>query len=342
MTHASSRRATVTRAGALATAALAGIALATPASAAPTPDDRFAGRAAAGWLARQFVDGTHLQTDFGGTSYDDPGLTLDAILAFAAAKTNGARSRAAIEWLSEPATLGGYIGSGSESYAGAHAKLALALQVTGQDARAFGGRDVIAELVALQGRSGRISDASQWGDYSNSFGQSFGAIALKRAGLTARANSASAFLANQACANGSVPIAFDTTPCVGDPDATALAIQAFAATDNTGAARKAGSWLSAYVKAAEQTNANTAGLAAAALDRVRMPAAARLARGTVLANQQGCATPFSRRAAIAYAVPYDAAAAPRATTQAILGLAGANLTTLTSRGSIDFAPTLSC
>ncbi|MFZ1486654.1 hypothetical protein, partial [Nostocoides sp.] len=99
--------------------------------------------------------------------------------------------------------------------------------------------------------------------------------------------------------------------------------------------------LSAYVKSAGAINANTAGLAAAALDRTGN-AAADTARELIRANQQGCATAFTRRAAIAYTLPYDASAAPRATAQAILGLAGANLATLRSSGSIAHAPTLAC
>ena len=324
-----------------AVALVASALLASPAQAQPASDDRLAGRTAAGWLNRQFVDGTRLQTTFDGTAYDDAGLTLDAVLAFAAAKTNAVRSDAAMNWVSQPATLAGYIGSGTESYAGAHAKVALALQVTNRNARAVAGRDVIAELAALQQDSGRLSDASQWGDFSNAFGQSFGAIALKRAGLAVPAAKASGYLQAQACADGSVPISFEMPTCAGDADATALAIQAFSATGRTAAAARASSWLSAYVKSAGAINANTAGLAAAALDRTGN-AAADTARELIRANQQGCATAFTRRAAIAYTLPYDASAAPRATAQAILGLAGANLATLRSSGSIAHAPTLAC
>lgn len=327
---------------ATAAAAACAVTIAAPAQAAPSAQDRLAGRTAAGWLNRQFVEGTHLQTDFGGTSYDDPGLTLDAVLAFAAAKTNAVRSAAAIDWLSDPVTAGGYLGTGSESYAGAHAKLALALQVTGNDPRDFAGRNVITELAALQQSSGRLSDASQWGDYSNAFGQSLGAVALKRAGLSGRATSAAGYLQAQACSNGSVPIVFDQSPCVGDLDATAMAIQAFSATGRNAAATRAGRWLAAQVTKPGLTNANTAGLAAAALDRTRNGAAADQARTVIRANQQGCSTPFVRRSAIAYSLPFDAATAPRATAQGILGLAGADLATLTSAGSIKHAPTAAC
>ena len=48
--------------------------------------DRMTARVAAGWLGRQMVDGDHLATAFGGATYPDPGLTLDAVLAFSAAK----------------------------------------------------------------------------------------------------------------------------------------------------------------------------------------------------------------------------------------------------------------
>lgn len=333
----------VRRAGVTVVAAAATLAVAAgPVAAAPTPSDRLAGRTAAGWLNRQFVDGTHLQTDFGGTAYDDPGLTLDAVLAFAAAKTNKVTSDRAMSWIAQPATLGAYVGTGGESYAGAHAKLALAIDVTGRDVRSFGGRNIIAELAALQTSSGRLSDKSEWGDYSNAFGQSFGVLALQRAGLSGRAGWAAGYLQRQSCADGSVPIAFDQSPCAGDPDATALAIQAFAATGRSGAAARAGAWLAQYVKSPGVTNSNTAGLVAAGLDRTAYGAAADTARRVVRSNQLGCAAPFSRRAAIAFTRPFDAAAAPRATAQAILGLAGAYLATLSAKGSIAYAPTMAC
>lgn len=324
---------------------------ATTASAAPaassdhraTAADRLSGRVAAGWLSRQFVDGTHLTTDFGGTSYADPGLTLDAVLAFAATKTNDVRAAKALTWLADGGNLTAYAGSGTdESYAGAHAKLVLALQVRGQNARAYGGRDILGELQSLQRADGRLSDRSTWGDYSNAFGQSFGVIAFKRAGLPA-ANRAVGYLAGQACADGGVPITFEQATCTGDRDATALAIQAFRATGRTTAASKAANWLRS---AGAPTNANTAGLTAAALDLAGSSAnasAADAARAYVRGLQNGCARPFARRGAIAFdASGFVPATAPRATTQAALGLTSANLATLTSAGSIAYAPTLAC
>ena len=329
--------------GGAATATAAPASTATSTDQRATAADRLSGRVAAGWLSRQFVDGTHLVTDFGGTSYDDPGLTLDAVLGFAAAKTNDVRGAKALAWLAAPDTLLSYLGTGTdESYAGAHAKLVLALQVRGENPRSYGGRDILSELRSLQRADGRLSDRSKWGDYSNAFGQSFGAVALKRAGSPA-ANRAAGYLAGQACADGGVPIAFEQATCVGDRDATALAIQAFRATGRDGAAAKAANWLRT---AGAPANTNSAGLSAAALDLVAGTAngsAAGSARANVRTLQQGCAAPFARRGAIAFDDSgFVAATAPRATAQAVLGLTSANLATLTSAGSIAYAPILAC
>ena len=78
--------------------------VASPAQAAPpTTDDPAA--AAAGWLARQFVTGDHLETAFDGQSFPDAGLTLDAVLGFAAAGVAGDSADAAMAWVGEPANL---------------------------------------------------------------------------------------------------------------------------------------------------------------------------------------------------------------------------------------------
>lgn len=315
------------------------------AAARPTAADRLAGRVAAGWLNRQFVDGERLQTTFGGVPYDDAGLTLDAVIAFAAAKTNSVRAGRALAWLAEPAVLGGYLGTGSESYAGAHGKLAYTLSVSGRNPRSFGGRDVVTELVALQKPSGRLSDASMYGDYSNTFGQSFGVLALQRAGAGAPARRAAAYLEGQACRDGGLPDAFEQSRCVSSTDATAIGMQALVAAGRWGAANRAATWLSGQVRSGALKNTNTAGLVAAALDtRPAIGAnAADRARTLIRSAQQGCGSRFAARGAIAYdGDGYDVDTAPRATTQAILGLAGANLATLTADGAMRHAPALAC
>ncbi len=158
--------------------------VASPAQAAPrTTDDPAA--AAAGWLARQFVDGDHLETVSDGQSFTDAGLTLDAVLGFAAAGVAGDTAEAAMAWVGEPANLETYVGNGTtDSFAGALAKLSLTAQVQGLDPTAFGpGRvDLLTRLRALITASGRFSDKSSFGDFSNGFSQSYAVLTLARAG----------------------------------------------------------------------------------------------------------------------------------------------------------------
>src|SRR6266542_2728018 len=139
--------------------------------------------AAATWLATQLVDGNHLETSFEGTAYPDAGLTADAVLAFDAAKVEQDAAARATTWLATPDVLTGYIGNGgTESYAGAHAKLALVAEAQGVDPAAFGGRDLLAELRALQAKTGRFRDKSQYGDFSSGISQALAILALHRAG----------------------------------------------------------------------------------------------------------------------------------------------------------------
>ncbi|HVC73226.1 MAG TPA: hypothetical protein VNC85_05580, partial [Mycobacteriales bacterium] len=138
--------------------------VASPAQAAPrTTDDPAA--AAAGWLARQFVDGDHLETAFDGQSFPDAGLTLDAVLGFAAAGVAGDSADAAMAWVGQPANLETYVGNGTtDSFPGALAKLSLSAQVQGLEPTTFGsGRvDLLARLRALITPSGRFSDKSSF------------------------------------------------------------------------------------------------------------------------------------------------------------------------------------
>src|SRR5690349_1225564 len=78
-----------------------------PVAAAAPPANRT--DAAAGWLARQLVDGERFEVVFDGVAYPDQGLTIDAVLAFAAAKVAGADAAKATAWLARPEVLTGYI-----------------------------------------------------------------------------------------------------------------------------------------------------------------------------------------------------------------------------------------
>ena len=274
--------------------------------------------AAAGWLARQMADGERLETEFGGVKYPDQGLTIDAIFAFAAARTARDHSDRAIAWLAKPEISGAYLGTDGESYAGAHAKLVVAARVKGKNPADFGGTDLIAGLKALQAPSGRYSDRSQFGDFSNAFTQSYAVLALKD-------TLATSFLAGSQCPDGGFPVTFETSPCVSDVDATAIVIQALRAQGRP--VRNALTWLESkqqadggFPSAQGGSNANSTGLAAQV---IRSAAKAR----DYLRSLQVCDGPEA--GAIAFdASGFNKANAARATTQAVLGLTGANLATL--------------
>ncbi|MFI5534018.1 peptidase [Kitasatospora sp. NPDC051853] len=307
--------------------------------------------AAAGWLARQLVNGDHFGSVFDGVAYPDQGLTVDAVFAFAASRTGDQAAARATAWLAQPANTAGYVGDGTtEAYAGATAKLLLAAQVRGVDPASFGGVDLPARLRGLQTASGRFSDRSQWGDYSNTFGQSLAVIALKRTPGGAPA-AAVDFLAGTQCADGGFPVALGQPTCTGDVDATALAVQALAATGRTAKADSGLAWLTTRqntdggfaASGATTSNANSTGLATEALF-----SAGRLGPGlkgwsSLVKFQQGCAAAPANRGAVAYdASGFDPANAARATAQAVLGLSGAPLATLSAHGARPDAPTLAC
>lgn len=287
--------------------------------------------AAAGWLARQLADGERLETEFGGVKYPDQGLTIDAIFAFAAARTADDYSDRAIAWLAEPEISGAYLGGDGESYAGAHAKLAVAARVKGKNPRSFAGIDLVAGLKALQAPTGRFSDRSQFGDFSNAFTQSYALFALGKDAQGA------AYLAATQCPDGGFPVTFESSPCVSDVDATAIVVQALRTQGQpTG---RAVTWLRSkqqadggFPSAQGGSNANSTGLVAQVLG-------GKAARD-YLKSLQVCTGPDA--GAIAFdASGFDRANAPRATTQAVLGLTGANLATLRSGGPAG-APQLHC
>ncbi|HST67701.1 MAG TPA: prenyltransferase/squalene oxidase repeat-containing protein [Mycobacteriales bacterium] len=332
---------------------LAGTATAAPAptAAAAAPRTLLPDDAAAGWLARRLVDGNHLETTFGDTSFPDQGLTVDGVFAFAAAKVAGSAAAAATAWLALPENLDSYTGGGgTESYAGPTAKLMLLAEVRGANPRSFGGVNLRARLLDLLTPSGRFSDRSAFGDFSNAFGQSYALLALKRDGGVPAA--AVAFLAGRQCADGGFPVELDTTACTGDTDATALVAQALRATGRTAAANRAIAWLAskqqpgggvAALDGSGTPNANSTGVTGQALaDAGRVVPAVRA--GLFLARLQ---VRCSGAAADRGAVPFDRsgidpATAPRATAQAVLGLTGVGLVRLAAAGSAPGAPVLAC
>ncbi|GAA2979549.1 prenyltransferase/squalene oxidase repeat-containing protein [Actinokineospora diospyrosa] len=316
------------------------------ATAAPT---HIPAQAAAGWLARQLVDGDHMVTEFGGITYPDQGLTIDTVFALAASGTSDGHGGAALTWLARPENLGGYIGTDGEAYAGATAKTALAVQVRGGNPTAFGGVDLIARLRSLQAPSGRFSDVSAWGDFSNTITQSLAVITLGRTTAGAPTKAVD-FLAAAQCADGGYPITLGAPTCVSDTDATGFAVQALAAAHRP--VHPAVTWLVGRQQSGGglasgpgtgTPNANSTALALQAFQVGGRPLPGLRARAYLLGLRVTCAGPVADRGAIAFdASGFATATAARATPQAVVALRGRPLATLSSAGSTSAVPTLAC
>ena len=334
--------------------AVLGVALATPAVAVaqtgpPATEDP--AEAAAGWLASQLVDGERFETEFNGARFPDQGLTADAVLAFDAADVAQEFAGRATTWLGRADILAGYLGDGTaESYAGPHAKLALVAIAQGQDPSAFGGVDLISRLQELQAESGRFSDRSQFGDFSNAITQSLAIISLVRAGEEVAA--AADYLATSQCQDGGFPLQFEQPTCTSEADATGFATQAMLAAGRTLDANEALDYLEAAQRdgggfggsgPTAGINANSTALAAQALRVGGRDAAADAAVGYLAGLQVGCAGPVEQRGAIAYDENgFDPANVNRATAQAVTGLVGVGLVDLDNAGDAAAAPVLAC
>lgn len=315
-----------------------------------SPPTLLPGSAAAGWLARQMTDGTYFEDSYDGVEYPDQGLTIDAIFAFAATGTSDAYAARATAWLEQPDILSGYLGDGAdESYAGATAKLMLAAEVRGIAPADFGGVDLASRLASLLTASGRYEDRSAYGDYSNAFSQALAVLATARDGGAPAA--AVSYLAGSQCADGGFPLEFEQTTCTDDVDATALDVQALLAAGDRAPAQRALAYLASaqlsgggFAEDAGGTaDANSTGLAGQALlVGGKLVPAARAAL-FLLTLQSGCSSATADQGAIAYdATGFDPGTAPRATAQAILGLAGVGLYHLTAAGAQSAAPHPAC
>ena len=230
--------------------------LTTPAiaDAAPTRDRA---DAAAGWLGRQLDADTHLVTGQFGPDY---GLTADVVLALDAAgigRMQAQRTTAALK-----RNVLAYTGGGdrAEFYAGSFAKLVVVAEAQGVPARQFGRSarsNLLANLRSLECGTprrtncsevdlGRFSDRSQFGDFSNAITQSLALIALERATSAGPSAASVRYLRTQQCTNGSFPLTFGATKCVGSSDATGFAVQALVSVGSAtarAAAQDAGRWL---------------------------------------------------------------------------------------------------
>ncbi len=320
--------------------------------------------AAAGWLGRQLDADNLATTTFGGQTYPDYGLTADTVLALDAAKVGKAAARRATRALmrSKLAYTGG--GDTAEHYAGAYAKLVLVAAAQGKDATSFGGggrRDLVAGLLALEcgtatrtdcaaGDAGRYADVSQYGDFSNTIGQSLALIGLERATGQGASRAAVRYLIGQQCPAGGFPEVLDAARCSPSVDSTGFAVQALRAVGGRAAraaAADGGRWLkhrqhrNGSYSGNGSRNANSTALAAQALTVVGRGKAAAKARGFLRRLQAGCEAAASERGR----VEYDKAAAGdavRATSQAVPALARAGLAHVGNDGSSRGLPRLAC
>jgi hypothetical protein len=335
---------------ATAVAAAAAPAPALAASGTSSPPTQNLGQAAAGWLARQMVGGSHFTDTFNGTTFPDQGLTIDSVFAFAATGTADNYGARAIAWLARPHILTNYIGNGStSSFAGATAKLLLATEVRGVDPATFGDVNLPARLAGLLTASGRYSDVSRFGDFSNAFSQSLAIIALAR--LRGAPASAVSFLAGTECADGGFPLEFGQATCTSDPDATAMDAQALLAAGRFGPADQGLTWLASVQQPdggfistpGAAPNTNSTGLAGEAFAAAGWVQPAALARQFLASVQVGCSGRFGQRGALAFdTTGFKQSTAIRATGQGTLGLADIGLAWLSASGTQAGDPRLEC
>lgn len=248
------------------------------------------------WLAGELgTDDLMFNEQF---AFTDVGLSIDTGLALLGAGRKGALARdiaAAAAGEVESYTRGGDFDPGAV-YAGATAKLAAYTVLTGGDPTDVGGTDLLAQLEDVttdEGPSaGRIADQSAFGDFGNSIGQAFAAVALSRSG-SEEARAAVSFLLEQQCADGYFRLPFTADAAAEDQscdaaggrpsvDTTGLVVTQLLQVEGFGkkvrrAIASASTWLAATQRdngsfptgvEGEGSNANSTGLAGWALAEV--------------------------------------------------------------------------
>ena len=188
------------------------IALLAPAPlAALTPPAATTGAATAWLRAQQNPDGGF------GAPQSTPSLTTDAVLAFAAAGVDIASVRR------DERTPIDYLAASVPTYGaapGGAGKLALTVMAVGLDPRAFGGRDLIATILAGRAENG------QFGQSLFEHGQAV--LALAAAGESVPSEAVARIVTSQ-ISDGSWAFAGPGQPGEGDTNTTALMLQALVA-----------------------------------------------------------------------------------------------------------------
>ncbi len=333
---------------ALCTTALS---LASTSAAPPTNDPATAGEYAAGWLARQ-LDADIPLINFGSPDW---GVTLDAAISLAATGTGGTQLDAVWAALvADRDTVIDPFASGDQP--GRLARVILLAHALGESPTAVGnapGDDLVARLLATLSPSGLFGDpATLSPTYDGTFRQSYSIAALVAAG-EAVPSSATQWLLDQQCADGSwMPFraeaspgvleacAFDSAAFVGpDSNSTAAAINGLDAA-GVGATEidAAAAWLATVQNTdggwglfpGDASEPSSTGLTWQALAGAGFGTAAEFLDGsatplqTLLSFQLGCPSPAEERGALTYPGSNDA---PNtfSTAQATPALAGASV-----------------
>lgn len=254
-----------------------GLVLAAPSQAAIAPTDGLADSARLGlnWLLGELADNDdRFQQSFDGNKFDDIGLTIDALLAVASAGGNGdAQAAASAAYVLENASS--YVSFGEDRYAGPLGKLMVFAQARGLNTTNVDGLNLEEEVRARLQPSGRFTDKSEFGDFSNGVGQAFDMIALSKTTEKVPANAVTWLLAQQ-CPNGGFRTDYsdDLPSCTSDDDAdldgTSFALLALAvSTLNEAQQAKVDAGLEYLLDNQGEDNlignANSSGVAASAL-----------------------------------------------------------------------------
>lgn len=318
-----------------------------PVYATDTPTDGQSATAAATWLAGRLKDGRYFEAEV-ITGFDpdtgtpitelrpDPGLTIDAVLALAAAGDAGSVKHI-LDWLTGPGVIEQYVGltppvnpwdPPAGYHAGELAKVILALEVAGRSTVVHG-VDLVQQLRGLARPAGDehaglfINPATE--DDTNTFDQSLAILALARTpdGVPPGAVD---FLLSIECTTGeglkTFPGDYKTIqpPWPGSPsscdhvDSTGIAVQALLAAGRGDLATPAVRWLLAVQTAdggffdtdpaANPTsggiNSNSTGLAGQALHAYCQDVAGDRAAAYIKSLQVGLDGPAEQRGGIAY------------------------------------------
>src|SRR5690625_2459795 len=291
-----------------AAVALTGTALTPAASARDAP---WPARSAARWQAGELTDGLIHNDQY---DFDDHGLSIDTLFALDTAGVAPKRQRRIIRALRSD--VESYIGDGSGgTFSGAVAKTLVAATTANVAPRHFGGVNLVRRLRHLIDRSGpdsgRVKDDASSPDYSNLIGQAYALQGLAAAGVNEP--SVKNFLLKQQCNAGYFRISYDdvssnpTLRCNdaapadrrADLDATTIALQSMVAARAAGVGglgksiNRAASWLKAKQLpnggfrsgTPAVVNANSTGLAGAALAATGRTGAARRAAVWIASRQ---------------------------------------------------------